>query len=243
MLTDVIPDIYGAIIPALIDSLPILLNSLGILVMEIFKALPDLLISGLLLGNPIGLFFMALDGILQSYFGVSFIDKIKEFVQSVLDSLEEKISKFKDIGKNIVEGIKSGIKGAWNNLVSWFKGLFGDLIGIAKKILGIRSPSRVFRDQIGKQMAAGLGLGWEDEFGKVKSDIEDSLAFDDASVGINASIRKVGAGTAGGAFGGNSFGDVYINIDGAIYEDPQSLAVAVAEELQNMTDRRLAVYA
>ena len=92
-------------------------------------------------------------------------------------------------------------------------------------------------------MAAGLGLGWEDEFGKVKSDIEDSLDFDDASVGINASIRKVGAGAAGMAYGGTSIGNITINIDGAKYSDEQSLASAIALELQNMTDRRAAVYA
>ena len=158
------------------------------------------------------------------------------------------IQKFKEtdwqqLGKNVVDGFKQGISNAWNNLVSWFKSLFGDLIGIAKKILGIRSPSRVFRDQIGKQMAAGLGLGWEDEFGKVKDNIEDSLAFDDATVDVNASIRKVGAGIVGGAFGGTSIGNININIDGAKYSDEQSLASAIALEIQNMTDRRAAVYA
>ena len=172
-----------------------------------------------------------------------FTETIPNAFNSVINWFKDIGKKFADIGKNIIEGIKSGIKNAWNNLVRWFKGLFGDLIGIAKKILGIKSPSRVFRDQIGKQMAAGLGLGWEDEFGKVKSDIEDSLDFDDASVGINASIRKVGAGVAGGAFGGTSIGNININIDGAKYSDEQSLASAIALEIQNMTDRRAAVYA
>ena len=73
--------------------------------------------------------------------------------------------------------------------------------------------------------------------------MEDALNFDDASVGINASIRKVGAGTAGGAFGGTSIGNINIKIDGAKYSDEQSLAEAIAYELQNMTERRSAVYA
>lgn len=169
--------------------------------------------------------------------------KFKEWVDNLLAKIKSWIGGIVNIGKEIVNGLKKGIQSAWNSLVSWFKGLFGDLIGIAKKILGIKSPSRVFRDQIGKQMAAGLGLGWEDEFGKVKSDIEDSLDFDDASVGINASIRKVGAGAAGMAYGGTSIGNININIDGAKYSDEQSLASAIALEIQNMTDRRAAVYA
>lgn len=146
------------------------------------------------------------------------------------------------IGKDLVDGLKTGISNAWTNLKNWFKNLFDDLIGIAKKILGIASPSKVFK-KIGGFTAEGFGAGFEDEFAHVKDDMEDALNFDDASVGINASIRKVGAGAAGGAFGGTSIGNININIDGAKYNDEQSLASAIALEIQNMTDRRAAVYA
>ena len=149
---------------------------------------------------------------------------------------------WKSIGTNLVDGLKKGISNAWNNLKNWFKNLFGDLIGIAKKILGIASPSKVFK-KIGGFTAEGFGVGFDDEFANVKDDMEDALNFDDASVGINASIRKVGAGAAGGAFGGTSIGNININIDGAKYTDEQSLASAIALEIQNMTDRRAAVYA
>ena len=171
-----------------------------------------------------------------------FTKTIPNAFNSVINWFKDIGKKFADIGKNIIEGIKSGIKNAWNNLVKWFKGLFGDLIGIAKKILGIASPSKVFK-KIGGFTAEGFGVGFEDEFSHVKDDMEDALNFDDASVGINASIRKSGAGAAGGAFGVTSIGNININIDGAKYSDEQSLAEAVAEALQNMTDRRSAVYA
>jgi hypothetical protein len=168
------------------------------------------------------------------------LKKIPEIIKNLVDGF--KSSKIYDIGKNIVEGIKSGISNAWNNLVKWFKGLFGNLIDIAKKILGIASPSKVFK-KIGGFTAEGFGAGFEDEFAHVKDDMEDALNFDDASVGINASIRKVGAGAAGGAFGGTSIGNVNITVNGAKYSDEQSLASAIALEIQNMTDRRAAVYA
>lgn len=168
--------------------------------------------------------------------------KVPEIISNLAKAFGTFLKPVMDIGKNIIDGIKKGISDAWYNLVRWFKGLFGDLIGIAKKILGIASPSKVFK-KIGGFTAEGFGAGFEDEFAHVKDDMEDALNFDDASVGINASIRKVGAGATGGAYGGISFGDVYINIEGANFDDAHSLAVAVAEELQNMTDRRLAVYA
>lgn len=168
--------------------------------------------------------------------------KFKEWVDNLLGKIKSWIGGIVNIGKDIVNGLKKGIQNAWNNLVSWFKGLFGDLIGIAKKILGIASPSKVFK-KIGGFTAEGFGAGFEDEFAHVKDDMEDALNFDDASVGVNASIRKVGAGAAGMACGGTSIGNITINIDGARYSDEQSLASAIALEIQNMTDRRAAVYA
>ena len=179
--------------------------------------------------------------------GTGIIKAIPKLLVSVGTLIASIIANFftadwKSIGTNLVDGLKKGISNAWSNLKKWFKNLFGDLIGIAKKILGIASPSKVFK-KIGGFTAEGFGVGFEDEFAHVKDDMEDALNFDDASVGINASIRKVGAGAAGGAFGGTSIGNININIDGAKYSDEQSLASAIALEIQNMTDRRAAVYA
>jgi hypothetical protein len=46
-----------------------------------------------------------------------------------------------------------------------------------------------------------------------------------------------------GGFGGGNVYNIEINVDGAKYKDEQSLAVAIAQEIQNLTDRRSAVYA
>ena len=146
------------------------------------------------------------------------------------------------LGKNLVQGFKNGISRAWTGLKTWFKNLFGDLVGIAKKILGIASPSKVFK-KIGGFTAEGFGVGFEDEFAHVKDDMEDAMTFDDASIGINASVRKIGAGAAGMAYGGTSIGNITINVNGANYTNEQNLAEAIAMEIQNMTDRRAAVYA
>lgn len=179
--------------------------------------------------------------------GTGLINAIPELLKSVTRIITGIIALFKDadwgkIGEDLVDGFKNGISRAWTSLKNWFENLFGDLIGIAKNILGIASPSKVFK-KIGGFTAEGFGAGFDDEFAKVKEDMEDALNFDDASVGINTSIRKVGAGASGGAFGGTSIGNITINIDGAKYSDEQSLAESIAEALQNMTDRRAAVYA
>lgn len=62
-------------------------------------------------------------------------------------------------GGNIIRGLINGIKGAIGNAVSAVKGAVSDIINAAKAALGIHSPSRVFRDEVGKMIPAGLGVG------------------------------------------------------------------------------------
>lgn len=62
-------------------------------------------------------------------------------------------------GGNIIRGLINGIKGAIGNVVSAVKGAVSDIINAAKAALGIHSPSRVFRDEVGKMIPAGLGVG------------------------------------------------------------------------------------
>lgn len=165
--------------------------------------------------------------------------KVPEILRNLGSAFSSFLQPVIDIGKNIVDGIKRGISNAWNNLVQWFSKLFDDIIGIAKRILGIASPSKVFK-KIGGFTAEGFGLGFEKEFAHVKDDMEDALSFDDASFGIDSSIRTISGGSLSG---GTSISNVNITVNGAKYTNEQSLAEAIAIEIQNMTDRRAAVYA
>jgi hypothetical protein len=162
-----------------------------------------------------------------------------ELISKLIDKFKK--TDWKQLGKAVMDGMKKGMENAWKNLKEWFSGLFKDIIGVAKKILGIKSPSRVFRDQIGKQMVLGLKHGWDDNFDAVKKDINNSLDFNDVSVGVgfsSGSIRK-----SAGSIGGTTIGNITINIDGAKYEDETVLAMTIAETIQNMADRRAAAYA
>lgn len=248
-LITMLPDIIQVgvdLIFSLIDGItgmledPVFIQSIIDVILKIVDILtnPDTILK--LLNASVTIIVALAQGLMQAL--PQLLAKVPEIISNLAKAFGTFLKPVMDIGKNIIDGIKKGISNAWNNLVSWFKGLFGDLIGIAKKILGIASPSKVFK-KLGSFTADGFGIGFEDEFAHVKDDMEDALNFDDASVGINASIRKVGAGAAGGAFGGTSIGNININIDGAKYSDEQSLAEAVAQAIQDMTDRRSAVYA
>jgi hypothetical protein len=244
VLIEILPGLLEQIVPVLLSSSVSLVNS----VIAVLPQLISLIVDALIQNAPM-IIVAATELMVTLAFGL--IEAIPKIIEAIPKIIGETVKAFKeskniqkimDVGKNIVDGLKKGISNAWKDLKKWFTGLFDDIIGIAKRILGIASPSKVFK-KIGGFTAEGFGIGFEDEFSHVKDDMEDALNFEDASVGINASIRKVGAGAAGMAYGGTSIGNVTININGAKYSDEQSLASAIALEIQNMTDRRAAVYA
>jgi tape measure domain-containing protein len=64
-------------------------------------------------------------------------------------------------GRNIIMGLVNGISNAIGAAVSAAKNAAANVVNAAKSALGIHSPSRVFRDEVGKMIPAGLGKGVE----------------------------------------------------------------------------------
>lgn len=101
---------------------------------------------------------------------------------------------FKDIGANIVNGIKNGISEKWEAFKGWVGEKVDGLVGFAKDLLGISSPSKVFAG-IGENMVAGMEKGWGDEFPALQRQIENGMNFGTASVGFASS--GLGVSSAG----------------------------------------------
>ena len=140
------------------------------------------------------------------------------------------------VGENIMRGIKDGMNGFAGVVFKTTKSICESLVGIAAKTLDIRSPSRVFKNEIGKQIMAGLALGIEDYAymaDDAMGDVSNGLwsDFDDEYMTVQASGSSNGGGRS------TTFGDVYITVDGANVQDARELAELVAEELQFMTER------
>lgn len=63
------------------------------------------------------------------------------------------------VGKHIISGIVNGIKGAASALFNALAGLAKNALNAAKNALGIKSPSRRFRDLVGKFIPLGIAAG------------------------------------------------------------------------------------
>ena len=148
------------------------------------------------------------DGILSAI--PDLVSVLPQVVAAILSGFSSAVSGVFEIGKNIVMGLWDGIK----SMGSWIAEKIGDFLGGivdgAKDLLGIHSPSRVFAD-IGKNMALGLGDGWEDSFGRVRDGITRGLDFGAASVdfassGLGVSSAGIINSMAAGADAGLSDG-------------------------------------
>lgn len=97
----------------------------------------------------------------------------KEFAEKLITKFKELPDKIKEIGKNIIDGLKKGVEEAWDSFTSWFKDLFDNFIKGVQEHLEIRSPSKVFRDEIGQWIPAGIAEGIEDGIGTINSAMAD----------------------------------------------------------------------
>lgn len=79
-------------------------------------------------------------------------------------------------GNNIIQGLINGIRGAISNAVAAVKGAASSIVNAAKSALGIHSPSRVFRDEVGKMIPAGLGKGVESNMNLAVNPIQRMVA-------------------------------------------------------------------
>lgn len=111
------------------------------------------------------------------------LNDLKNAVVNILGSLPGKML---SIGKNIVEGIWNGIKNAGNWIKEKVKEFAKGILDGMKRALGIHSPSTLFRDVIGKNLALGIGVGFEDEMSNVSKDINNSMK--DIIPDINSTI-------------------------------------------------------
>ena len=98
---------------------------------------------------------------------------IKSTASSTWSSIKNAIKNqgWSGVGSAITSGIKTGINNGWATLTNWIKEKAKSLLNAVKKTLGIHSPSRAFRDQVGMNIGLGIGEGVEDSTPAVLSTV------------------------------------------------------------------------
>lgn len=99
--------------------------------------------------------------------------EIPKVIKTIVDFFKELPGKMLDIGENIVRGLWDGIK----NMTGWIKDKIsefaGGIVDGMKDALGIHSPSRVMRDQVGMMVGAGMAEGISNSARQVNAAMQD----------------------------------------------------------------------
>ena len=198
LLVDAAIAITVGLAEGLINALPVLIER----VPEIIVKLIDAFIENApkIAEAALELILMLGNGLLDAL--PNLWKNIKSMIGQIKDRFVQGFKDFINIGKNIVEGLWDGIKGAADWLGDKISGFVGGVVDGVKGFFGIHSPSTVFRDEVGKQLAAGIGLGFTDEMDSVSKQMQKAIptpevAFSTAAAGMVNGIQTAMTGYSG----------------------------------------------
>ena len=272
-LGELLKQFLGAVekIAAMIaENLPTIVDNLVKAVVNLIKSIDwkELISSGM------NIIMSLMDGILSAI--PSLIDALPQIIEAIIDFLTDPetvlelvkgavklvfklieklpeifmhlISAIANIGIKLIEGLWEGISkaGAW--LWEKITGFFGGIVDGIKGFFGIHSPSTLFRDQIGKNLALGIGEGFDDEMKTVARSMENAIPTDfDATINATPSFSGFNAYAGAGASGGNQITqnfNVTVSVDSISDDlDINDLATRISEGIAAQVQRAGNVYA
>jgi hypothetical protein len=211
-------DVLLALINGIINALPRLIEMAPTIIMKVASALiqntPQILAAG------IQLILALIQGFLYMIGDIG--KAVKDIGKKIVETF--KTTDLKTIGTNIIRGLWDGIVGAGKWLWSKITGFCNDIVNKFKSALDIHSPSRVFADVIGQNIAYGIGEGYEDAMSGVARNMTGLIT-------PNANVRTT------------NLGGVNIVVNGAEGQNVNELADIVMQRMQSAVSRREAVFA
>jgi tape measure domain-containing protein len=160
--------------------------------------------------------------------------KVPEIIDSIINFFKNLPENMKNIGKNIVEGLWNGILNAKNWLLNKVKDFAKGIITGIKDALGIHSPSKVMRDQVGQWIPKGIAIGIDantdsalDSLDKMSDEItekmQDAVSLENGKYsfsGINGSVSQILSSNA--TFDGNFVVKAEVE-EGTLFEAQQRI--------------------
>lgn len=210
-----------ALIRGITQAIPQLIAMLPQIVMQIVRTLSAHLPA--ILSTGLQMMIQLAAGIVRGIGNV--VSGAMSVVSSIVGALRQAPSMVLDVGANIVRGLWQGIKNSvgWlrDKVLGWVSGIMKDIKGF----FGIHSPSRVMRDEVGKYLAEGIGVGFEDEMSSVSKQMIDAMPSSDAFAQSYDLGTVSAAQTASNSYGAQT------NIVDAIVEALQNVRVVLDDEV------------
>ena len=180
-IVDILPDILQALIQATVLIVQSLAEQLPTIIPQLIDAILEMipmLIDNLPLFTKAGwqLIIGLAQGLLNSI--PTLLSYLPKIGSSMLNYFKQLPSMFVEIGGNIIKGLWNGIKNVKDWLFDKIKGFKDAVLNKFKSFFGIKSPSTLFRDEVGTYLAQGIGVGFTDEMKSVAEDMVHALPTD-----------------------------------------------------------------
>ena len=164
-------------LPQLVEKIPVIIDKI---VVAVSNNLPKILEAGITILLEVG------KGLIKAI--PQLLMSIPTIIISLVEGFLNYASSLGNIGKNIVEGIWEGISNGFAWIKEKITGWVGNVLSFFKKLLGIKSPSKVFKEQIGENLALGVGEGFTDTMTDVTEEMAHAIPTEfDTSVSANFS--------------------------------------------------------
>ena len=130
------------------------------------------------------------------------------------------------VGSNICNGIREGLNAGWDWLNNTVKNLASSLFNTAKAALGIHSPSKLFRDEIGLNLGYGIGEGIGDSTPSILKTVSGvANAIADEMNSSTYPIRQIDLNVEGNITRGlDGFSDTIVDSFASLLNRLQSIA-------------------
>lgn len=147
-----IPKIITSIIKAISKAVPKILKLGVTLFVSLIKNLPEIILK---LGKG-----------------------VVSIVTGIIKGFKDSMGEFTNLGIDLMKGMADGFTKAFSYIGGKVKDAGNWVVGKFKGIFGIHSPSKVMREQVGKYVAEGVVVGYEDvdPFGQIQKDLDSGVA-------------------------------------------------------------------
>ena len=168
-------------IPTIISNLPTIIEAIiNFFTLSKFLTLGKTIISGLIkgLGQTVP----------------NLLKEIPKIVGKIIKGFAN--GGWKTVGQDIIKGIVNGFTSMGNFIWDAIKKVGSSMLDGIKSFFGIKSPSRVMKDQVGTYLAEGIGIGFEDTMKNVSKDMANAIPTDFDTT-INANYKSSSYGSNG----------------------------------------------
>ena len=217
-------DMILNLLHGLVQNAPQIITQAGVMIANFASAigerLPDILQKGIeIIGELLAGIIEEVPNLLASIPGI-----IADIGSAFLDK------DWGEIGLNIIRGIATGVKNAAGELVDAAVNAAENALNWVKDKLGIHSPSRVFRDQVGKNMALGIGVGFK-----------DNIPYKDMEKQANKMVSRIQRAALGVTTSASPTASGYVASRSAVRTTDNSDLIYAVDRLSRLANRPLEI--